>query len=400
LLIAGCSLAPPRPAGGGHVEIAAMVPLSGPDRASGEAILAAVRYVVETVWNGRAEGISVSVQPFDTEPAGLRDPQAAALALQSALRDRLVLAAVGPLTSIEAAAQIPVAAGAGLALVSPAATNPCLTRPRSDGCPDDADLRAAAARHVFFRTVPADDAQANALAVYAARDLHAANLAVGSDGQPDRRALAGAFTGALKRAGGSAVVSKDFDPSQTVAVDSFLSDARDRSAVGVFMAGVGAGGACLPRARMGTAGLSASSPFLVTEPATTAECLKDAAGAAAGIYGARTGADATSPGSARERNAIANYRSRAADPAAFGRYSLSALDAAGVVMSGVQRAIKAAGGNQPARNDVRGQIAATRGFAASSGSLGFDSAGDPTPRVVSIYRSTNVDWSWVAELKV
>ena len=78
---------------------------------------------------------------------------------------------------------------------------------------------------------------------------------------------------------------------------------------------------------------------------------------------------------------------------------MTAYDAAGVVYDALDRAIKAAGGNMPARDSVVAELAATTAFAGVTGTFGFDPAGDTTKRVVSIFESASPDpgaaWTWI-----
>jgi len=83
----------------------------------------------------------------------------------------------------------------------------------------------------------------------------------------------------------------------------------------------------------------------------------------------------------------------------YSAYTIPAYDSAAILYGAVDRAITAAGGKLPARGDVVAQVAATSAFVGASGTFGFDSAGDTTLRVVSVFESRSSDpsllWSFV-----
>jgi ABC-type branched-subunit amino acid transport system substrate-binding protein len=61
-----------------------------------------------------------------------------------------------------------------------------------------------------------------------------------------------------------------------------------------------------------------------------------------------------------------------------------AYDATGVLYHAIELAIREAGGHPPSRGSVIKQLSATTDFAGSTGTIGFDKAGDTTNRVVTI----------------
>ena len=79
---------------------------------------------------------------------------------------------------------------------------------------------------------------------------------------------------------------------------------------------------------------------------------------------------------------------------------MAAYDSAGVLYAAIDRAIKAAGGTLPARDSVVTEIAATTAFPGAIGTFGFDTAGDTSLRIVSVFESRSSDpakaWPWVA----
>src|SRR5439155_8644339 len=124
-------------------------------------------------------------------------------------------------------------------------------------------------------------------------------------------------------------------------------------------------------------------PFLGGDGIETPDCINEAAGNEAGIYATSAGADATQVPSAA--SAISAFR--AAFPGAndFGGYTMQAYDASNALMAAIGRAINDAGGNTPTREQVRAEMAKTKGFVGVIGTYDFDQNGDTNLKIVSIY---------------
>ncbi|GAC1656085.1 MAG: hypothetical protein NVS9B1_10570 [Candidatus Dormibacteraceae bacterium] len=350
LLLGGCSAGPPQPAPA-SVVIGLELPLTGPAAADGRAVADAVRHVIAAEWNGRVEGIRVTVTAFDDAPTGVRDPLLGARNLSLLAADPGVLGVVGPLNSDVARQEIPVAAAAHLAVVSPAAPGACLTRNLA-GCDGVATELRAGGPAYFFRLAPPDDLEEEAALQYAVDSLHATRFAVSTDSLAYGRASAARFEAALKRRGLTEVVRGDLNPNNEADVGAFLAQAKSGTADAIFMGGREAGGACKVRLQM-QAKFDATVPFIGPDGLLGPTCLKDAGAMASGIYTVKPGGLAPD-----------------AAGAAAARVLLRAI-AAGVKMNG---------GNLPRRNEVRAAV-------ARSTDPGFNAQGDPTVRVYTVQKS-------------
>ncbi len=393
LLLAACSAGPPAPRSAFTIEIGVAVPQTGPDRVVGLSVLDGVRYEVNNVWHGRVEGVPVNLRDFDSTPGGVRDPVAGADNIGRLANDSRVLGVIGPLFSSEAEHEIPIANASNLAMVSPAASNECLTR-EAPGCSGLAnDLRPAGPNN-FFRVVAADDLAAPAMAAYASGTLKLSGFAVASDGQAYGKALADAFEAELRKRSGPPVLRNDFDPRTSTDLDAFLHAAAGKGAKAVYFGGRDTGGACLARSKM-TGVFDASVPFLGGDAILTPVCLRDAAPSAVGMQATLNGVD---PDHLTSGMATADAF-KAAYQDMFGRYTLPAIDASGVLLAAISRAVKAAGGNLPSKEDVRAQVASTRDYKGALGATTFDARGDTTLKIFSVYTTsgTPVAWSWAAE---
>src|SRR5207237_50900 len=162
-----------------------------------------------------------------------------------------VVAMTGPFDAGVAGKEIPIANAAGLAMVSPATSNPCLTRDvflpavlnpaRTDITCKDAGLPAASElrpshTNNYFRLTTTDELQRSAAAEYAYRRLHVQRAAVISDHEAYGQGLADSFSGRLTNLGGSVVGYLDLEPGKGEAND-FLKGMKDAGAQAIYYGG-------------------------------------------------------------------------------------------------------------------------------------------------------------------
>jgi ABC-type branched-subunit amino acid transport system substrate-binding protein len=185
-------------------------------------------------------------------------------------------------------------------------------------------------------------------------------------------------------------------------VAGFLQAARNDRAQGVYFGGTSSNHACALRSQMTSVfGADAAAPLLGGDGiALDPGCVADAGATAAGIYATVPAADAEHTDSAGP--VIAAFRTIYGRPNDFGPDTVAAYDATGVVYDALDRAIKAAGGNMPARDSVVAELAATTAYSGATGVFGFDPFGDTTLRLVTIFRPASPDpdagWTWVTTI--
>jgi len=357
LCLAGCSAGPPQPARP-NLLIGVDVPQTGPEAADGMAVVDAVRQVLSDEYRASIEGLPVAVRAFDDSADGRRDPAQGERNLRQMVADQSVVGMVGPLTSDVASAEIPVASAAHLAMISPGAANECLTKALPACLVAPKDLRAGQPND-FFRVVATSDLEPAALVAYATGTLHVTHVAVASDGQFYGKAVRAAFETALKAAGFTPATEADLDPNDPTAVDAFLSEAKTGGADAVFFAGRGDGGACKLQPRV-VAKFGAAVPLLGAGGLQGASCLKDAGATVTGLYSIAAGS-----GSVSERAKVA----------------------ARALLTAIRVAVKANGGNLPAREDVR--LAVSQGANPR-----FDANGDTKERVFTILKALGQPAAW------
>ena len=394
------------------ITIGVDLPLTGAEGQAGTSTLNGVRFFVHR--HPYLDGFGITVAARDDPYSPTRDPARGVQNLQGLIADPGVLAVIGPFDSNVARAQIPVANVAHLALVSPGTSNRCLTKEpflpsalnparTAISCaaahlPSPADLRPTGVNN-FFRLSTTDDLQGPAAADYTRRQLHLLRMAVLTDGEAYGQALADSFRARFNRLGGSVVAQLDLDPSKPVDATAFLQGAKNAGAQGVYFGGTSSNHACVIRSQMTTVfGPDAAAPLLGGDGiALDPACIADAGATAAGIYATVPAADAPEIDSAHP--VIAAFTRYYGRPDDFGPGTVAAYDATGVVYDALDRAIKAAAGNAPARDSVVAELAATTAYSGTTGVFGFDPQGDSTLRLLAIYRPASTDpdagWTWV-----
>jgi ABC-type branched-chain amino acid transport systems, periplasmic component len=220
-----------------------------------------------------------------------------------------------------------------------------------------------------------------------------------SDNEAYGQALAKSFVARFNHLGGSVVASQEVDPSKTLDLIAFLQGAKNDGAQGLYFGGASSDSGCVVRRQMATVfGAGTATPLLGGDGiALDPACVRDAGANASGIYATVPAADAERIDSAQPL--IAAFRSQYGRPGDFGPYTIAAYDATGVVYDALDRAIRATGGNIPARDSIVAELAATTAFSGATGVFGFDAEGDTTLRVLSIFEPVGSDpragWKWV-----
>ena len=204
LLMTACSV----PGFGGPpasvLKIGVDLPLGGSEGRVATPALNGVRFYIQQ--HPTLDGFAIDLVAKDDSIGGSPEAPLGAANIQAMASDPLVMAVIGPFDSSVARAEIPVANQASLALVSPATSSPCLTKPdyvpaalrpshmavscKDAGLPAPADLRPSGVNN-YFRLAATDDLQGPAAADYAASTLHLLRVATISDHaahpSPDRK---------------------------------------------------------------------------------------------------------------------------------------------------------------------------------------------------------------------
>lgn len=384
----------PRPV----IAIGVDLPLSGAEARAAQPALFGIKFYVGR--HPTIDGFDVTLRVFDDRG----DPAGGAASVSSFLADRTVLGMIGPYDAAVARQEIPVANAAGLAMVSPATSNPCLTRDvytpaalnpartaitcKDAGLPSARELRPAKVNN-FFRMSATDELQGAAAADYAFRSLNLLRVAVVTDHEAYGQGLALAFSSRFTSLGGTVLGRLDLEPKNPSAT-GFLKTMHEAGAQAVYYGG-GSQPGCAIRAQMdGIFPGGEATPFLGGDGiAEDPACISAAGGDAEGIFATVPIVDADSRPQAVPT--IHDFKAAFAGAADYGPYTIIAYDATAVLYAAIAQAVKAAAGARPERSAVTAQVATTSGLEGVTGNLGFDPAGDTTNRVVSVFESSGPD---------
>lgn len=336
--------------------------------------------------------------------------------MQELIADSTVLGVVGTFDSGIARASIPLANSVNLAMISPANTNPCLTKNaytpgflrasgqdvscKDAGLPSPADLRKDHPdKNNYFRLATTDDLQGPANSLYAYNTLHLTKMAVISNNSVYGKGIADTFSAEFTKLGGQVVLRQDYDPKNTNDFKPFLTNAKNDGAQAVYYGGLAADKGCVIRQQMtGIFPTGEATPFLGGDGiAQDPSCTKDAGQNALGIFG--TVASVNPDQAPTASSTIAAFKQAYPNHSDYGSYTMVAYDCTGVIVTAIDKAIKANGGNMPTREAVRANIAATSGYAGVTGTIGFDQNGDNSAKIVSLYEDVstdpNADWKYI-----
>ena len=403
LVVSACTSSAPAGHAGPVVRIGVDLPLTGGESRAALPAMDGVRFFVQT--HPTLDGFAVTLVTADDASGGMPNPDRGAANVQAFAADPSIVAMIGPFDAAVARKEIPVANAAGLGMVSPATSSPCLTRDvfvpaalnparteidcKTAGLPSASDLRPTHVNN-FFRLTTTDDLQGAAAADYVFGKLHLLRAAAVSDHEAYGQGLVDAFTARFTRLGGTVTGRLDLDPAKPDAA-AFLSQAKNAGAQALYYGGSTLGGGCLLRAQMKTVFPAAdATPFFGADGiALDPACVAAAGDNVPGIYATVPIVDASTLAAAAPT--IRAFKGAFGSTSDYGPYTIVAYDATAVLYAAIDRAIRAAGSQPPNRASVLSELAGTTGLAGATGTLGFDAMGDTTNRVVSIFAVTGAN---------
>jgi branched-chain amino acid transport system substrate-binding protein len=351
----------------------------------GQATQNGVKFAVDTKnAAGGVNGFTIAFTGFDDCRQGAYSADAGVQNVQTMLGDPKFLGMIGPYNSAVAKAEIPIAAPDHFTMISPANTNPCLTKDIAGCAYHPQDLRSGNANN-YFRVVTTDDYQGPAMADYMYKTLNVHNIGILDDSTVYGVGIAAAFEAEFKKLGGTTMHS-EYQKATTSDWKSILLKFKNAGATGVYAGGTDDQNVCIPAKQMKDIGWAV--PFAGGDGIETTNCIDEAGSNDLAMASTSAGADATQiPGA---QATIAAFR--AAFPGAndFGGYTMQAYDAANALMAAIGRAITDANGSTPTREQVRNEMSKTTGFVGVIGTYDFDANGDTSLKIVSIYQVETV----------
>ena len=350
------------------------MPVSGADASTGIPTRnGAVLAIEEADAAGVPGGYRFAAYDLDDAPQGTHDPAQGAQNVRQFVADPTVLAMIGPFNSSVATAQIPITNDAGLVQISPATTNPGLTK--GDGA---TKLRTSHPDvNSFFRVCTTDDKQGAAGAQFAHK-LGFKRAFVIDDNETYGKGLADIFATQFAASGGTIAGHEHLTRGQTD-YKALLTKAHALGPDVVFYGGTTSTGGGQVRKQMADAGLG-NVAYIGGDGIADSEFLSVAGPAANGTYFTVAAPETSKlPGA---KSFIAAYRKRWKTD--VGPYSANAYAATKIELAAIDKSL-ASGGSVPSRTDVLKIVAATDRFSSPIGTIGFDSRGDTTAGILSVY---------------
>ena len=396
LTISGCSVGP---VGGQHlvgvIKLGADLPLSGDDAPDGIPVRDAVELAVKQAGSvcGAASHADacVTLQLVTTDDVikGIHDRAQGVKNIQLLAADDRVVGLVGPLYDSLARSELPAANGAGLAMISPANTDECLTQEPPDGhCQGLAARLRSERTNSYFRVVTTQLTEGVAGADLAYQTLAKRRALVFTDHTWFGQASATQFAARFSRHGGTVVNATDLgdnEPSPSLGFGPSIQRAATLGVDVVYFAGSDVQAAAMVRTEMGAQRLDV--PLIGTDRLANNLFAKYAGARARGCYYTVVGV--YPPRIGRASAFLSQYRN------VYGRdasgLSLQAFDATNLLIRAIGRAIDAAGGSRPSRGQVLAEIGRTKDFRGLMGAMSFDQRGDTTLKLVAVYQ-------WIAPI--
>lgn len=396
-LVAACTRSSTTGAGGGAttttgagnvIKIGIELPLSGADASIGVPTQYGAQLAVKQADEEHVvPGFKLEADVLDDAVNGVHDPAQGAKNIQSFGADSAVLGVVGPFNSNVARAEIPLSNSLGLVLVSPANTNPTLTKG-----PDALALRREHPDQItYFRVCTTDDIQGPAGATFVYETIKVRRAYVIDDNETYGRGVADQWEATFKKLGGM-VFGHDHITKGQQDFHALLTRIASHHPDIVFFGGTTSTGGGLIRRQMPDTGLG-SVLYAGADGLSDDQFLKDAGATADNVYVTVASVNAQKLPAAQQflKDYQAEYHQE------VGPYSANAHAAASVIIHAVAEAVKANGGKMPARDQVLAQLRKTKDFPSVIGSFSFDANGDTTNRIISFYEAVKDAWVFVTQ---
>jgi branched-chain amino acid transport system substrate-binding protein len=355
--------------------IGVMAPFSGDLSSLGLGIQHSVELAVSQANASKAiPGWTLKVKPIDDEGK----PEVGKNAATQFAGDSAVAGVVGNLNSSVAQSTQPVLATAKIVQVSPANTNPSLTK--------GAKFATAPVRTypTYFRTCTTDSVQGPFAARYLFQKANIKKVATIHDKKTYGQGLVGAFTAEFTKLGGKITAAETINPDDSN-FQAVISKVKPTAPDTVFFGGEFPQAGPLSQ-QMKAAGLKV--PLMGGDGIYDPKYIALAGATATGDLATNVGAPTDSLPAGK--TFLADYEKAGyKDPAgAYGAYS---FDAANAIINALKVSLKDAKDVVSARQatiDALGKVS----FDGVSGKVAFDQYGDSVTRVLTVYKVAGGKW--------
>ncbi len=402
--------------GSAIIKVATDLPVSGKDESSGKPAEDGAHMAVNQAnANHTIPGITLQFVPKDdVGPSGTHDPTSGAANVTSLVSDALVAGMVGPFNSSVAKAEMPITNQAPLAQISPANTNPCLTKSTdASGCSGKNNVLTTLRptnKVSYFRIATTDDHQGPAGADYLFKTANAKNVYVIDDAETYGIGIANAFVAEWQKLGGK-VLGHSSEPGTTTSFVSLLTQVASMHPDAIYFGGVDSTGGTLIRQQMLQVPALKSLPYAGGDGIVTpsfASSIQPTGGGS--VYGTVAVVDTSKNTNAQ--TFVTQYKAAFTDP--INVYSAASYDCMNILIQGIKTALangahtptdsSDAAGAKTFRTAVIAAIQAIQ-YDGITGHQSFDANGDTNLKIISIYKlglnaSNKPDWLFETQVIV
>jgi branched-chain amino acid transport system substrate-binding protein len=357
------------------VKVGFTAPLTGADAEDATLIKnGAMLAIDEANAKGGVAGYKIEVVVYDsgTATAGQYDPAQAATNTKKLVADPAVVANIGPVMSGEGKAMTPILSEANLATITPSSTNPDITSPAF------AAQFKPKGKAIYFRTVTTDAFQGPNMANFVKDTLKVKSVFVLDDSGAYGVGIADSFQKQAEKIGIKVLGRDQLNPKEAD-YSAILTKIKAARPDLLYYGGVSQAGVKLAKQAHE---IIPNIPKAGGDGVQGASFLK-AVGfpAAEGWYS--TNASPHMTGDPKLADWTKAYKAKYGNNATFSDYSVTAYNAALVVIDAIKRTAES--GKTVDRNNVRDAIQATK-LKTLQGDVSFDENGDMLDKVVSVFQ--------------
>jgi branched-chain amino acid transport system substrate-binding protein len=401
------------------IEIASDLPTSGLDTTGGLPLQNGVQLAIIEANNEHLlpGGYTLQPVPYNDVGTGNRhDPQVGAKNLKQAIADNLVAGVIGPGTSSVSLKELPIANQAPLALLSPSATFPCLTKSAADdpNCTETNDIvtqMRPTSQLTFFRLATTDDRQGKAAADYFSQTKHHSKvLLLKDDSDPYSFGLAQAFQTEWQQKG--PVIPVDFPQSASSMQDyqNTLQAAASFQPDLIYFAGDDPNASYVLQALSNIATLK-TVPFAGGDGIMDSSLLQTATNLhrEAPIYASLPIEDPAHSGTPTGADFATNYTTNGYDH--YRPYAASAYDCTMMLIQAIKTALQKGVSTPHGTQDHAGAVQFRQAvlqalrhlsYTGATGTHSFDANGDTTNHTISFYQAdlstAQPSWTWLQQV--